>query len=190
MSVTEILTDEHRVIKRVLRCLKRMAEQCKAQGCLEADSAREMIDFFRHYADGWHHAKEESQLFPVMEARGIPREGGPIGVMIDEHEAGRERIRAMEAAIDGAAAEDAGAVREFCYQARVYIEMLRQHIEKEDHCLFPMADEALTGTDQQQLLESSAKADERNGGEAARARYLAIADTLAQRYGVSEVDPA
>ncbi len=62
--------------------------------------------------------------------------------------------------------------------------MLRQHIEKEDHCLFPMADEALTDSDQWQVLESSARADEENGGDAQHDKYLAMADRLADRYGV------
>ena len=189
MHLAEILTAEHRVIKQVLLCLKRMAEQCRTQGRLEAETAREAIDFFRNFADGWHHAKEESLLFPAMEARGIPREQGPIGVMIDEHAAGRTRICAMEEAIDGAAAGDARAVNEFCYQARVYIEMLRQHIEKEDHCLFAMADQALTEADQQRLLDSSAQADERNGGDVRRDKYLALADRLAERYGVQKNAP-
>ena len=185
MSVTEILSAEHQVIKQVLQCLKRMAEQCRAQGRLEAEPAREAIDFFRNFADLWHHAKEETQLFPIMESRGIAREQGPIGVMIDEHAAGRTRISAMEEAIDGAAAGDAKAVTEFCYQARVYIEMLRQHIEKEDHCLFPMADQALTESDQQQQLDAFAQADEKNGGDVKREMYLTLANRLAERYNVS-----
>lgn len=186
MSVTEILTAEHRVIKQALQCLKRMAEQCRAQGRLDAEPAREAIDFFRNFADGWHHAKEESELFPVMETRGIAREQGPIGVMIDEHATGRTRISEMEQAIDGAAAGDAKAVHEFCYQARVYIEMLRQHIEKEDHCLFPMADQVLTESDQQQQLDAFTQADERNGGDVRREMYRALADRLAERYGVQK----
>jgi hemerythrin-like domain-containing protein len=184
MTITEILIAEHRVIKRVLQCLKKIAERCRAEGRLDAESARDAIDFFRNFADGWHHAKEEAQLFPVMESRGIPREQGPIGVMMDEHVAGRERIAAMEQAIDGAAKGETEAVQEFCYHARVYIEMLRQHIEKEDHCLFPMADEALTDSDQWRVLESSARADEANGGDAQHDKYLVIADRLADRYGV------
>ena len=64
--------------------------------------------------------------------------------------------------------------------------MLRQHIEKEDHCLFPMADQALTESDQQQLLAASVQADQENGGDVTHGKYLAIADRLAERYGVQK----
>lgn len=180
MTLTEVLKAEHVVIKQVLRCLRRIAEQCRSQGRLDAQAARDAIDFFRNYADGWHHAKEEAELFPVMEAKGFSRDDGPTGVMIQEHETGRERIRGMEAEVDGAAAGDEEAVRQFCYHARVYIEMLRQHIEKEDGCLFPMADDAFNEEDQRQLMDVCAKIE----AEApdTEKKYRALADSLAERY--------
>ena len=180
MTLTDVLKDEHVVIKQVLRCLRKIAEQCRSQGQLDAQAARDAIDFFRNYADRWHHAKEEAELFPVMEAKGFSRDDGPTGVMIQEHETGRKRIRGMEAEIDGASAGDDDAVRQFCYHARVYIEMLRQHIEKEDHSLFPMADKAFDEEDQQRLMDACAKI-EAEAPETEK-KYRALADSLAERY--------
>jgi hemerythrin-like domain-containing protein len=37
----------------------------------------------------WHHGKEEEILFPLLEKKGIPADGGPLGVMLMEH--GRAR---------------------------------------------------------------------------------------------------
>ena len=180
MSLTDLLKAEHVVIKQVLRCLRKIAEQCRSQGRLDAQAAREAIDFFRNFADRWHHAKEEAELFPVMEAKGFSRDDGPTGVMIQEHETGRERIRDMEAVVDGAAAGDEQAVKQFCYHARVYVEMLRQHIEKEDNCLFPMADEAFDEEDQRQLMDVCARF-EAEAPETEK-KYRALADSLADRY--------
>ncbi|MGD0266766.1 MAG: hemerythrin domain-containing protein, partial [Candidatus Methylomirabilota bacterium] len=36
-----------------------------------------------------HHGKEENLLFKTMVDRGFPRQGGPIAVMLHEHETGR-----------------------------------------------------------------------------------------------------
>ena len=40
----------------------------------------------------------------MMEAKGFPREGGPTGVMLHEHELGRAHVRGMDEAIELAAA--------------------------------------------------------------------------------------
>ena len=114
MRATEILSQEHRVIEQVLSCLERMAQQCVVEGSLDGDSARRAIDFLRTFADQCHHGKEESHLFPALEAQGFSRDTGPTGVMLHEHEFGREHVGCMDRAIPAAAAGDqarAGAVR-------------------------------------------------------------------------------
>jgi len=49
--------------------------------------------------DRFHHAKEEVFLFPSLESHGMPREGGPTGVMFVEHEIGRQLVREMEGSV-------------------------------------------------------------------------------------------
>jgi hemerythrin-like domain-containing protein len=185
MRPTEILVAEHRVIEQVLSCLDRIAGECRKAGRLDADSARKALDFFRNFADRCHHGKEETHLFPAMEARGFPRQSGPTGVMLQEHEQGRAAIRGMAESVDGAARGDADAVERFVRSARGYVELLRQHIEKEDHCLFPMADDALTAADQKRLAEAFDAVETEHMGAGTHERYLALADELAAAYGVS-----
>lgn len=184
MRPTQILAAEHRVIEQVLSCLGAIAERCRKDGRLDADAARKALDFFRNFADRCHHGKEEAHLFPAIEARGLPRNQGPTGVMLHEHEQGREAIRSMAASIDGAAGGDSGAVDRFVRSARGYVELLRQHIEKEDHCLFPMADDALTDADQKDLGEAFESVETEHLGAGTHERYLALADELAEAYGV------
>jgi hemerythrin-like domain-containing protein len=75
------------------------------------DLFRQGVDFVRNFADRCHHAKEEENLFPRMEARGVPRDGGPIGVMLFEHEEGRAYVRAIAGAIDDYEADGIAAAR-------------------------------------------------------------------------------
>ena len=100
MRSTDILQNEHRVIEQVLGCLEKMAAQA-VEGKLDEPSAREALDFFQTFADGCHHHKEEDHLFPLMEAKGFPRHGGPTGVMLHEHEEGRRHVKAMRSALAG-----------------------------------------------------------------------------------------
>src|SRR5262245_28312717 len=126
MKATEILMDEHRVIEQVLCCLEKLARRSQIGGELDRTSAREALGFFRQFADHCHHGKEEGHLFPLLESRGLAREGGPTGVMLHEHEEGRRLIAAMAAAIERDSA------KEFAPPAQAYVRLLREHIQKED----------------------------------------------------------
>ena len=65
---TQILSDEHRIIERVLGAVEKLAEG--PVGALEP--WKKALDFIRNFADQCHHFKEEKVLFPAMEAHDIP----------------------------------------------------------------------------------------------------------------------
>ena len=184
MKPTDILSDEHRVIEQVLNCLEKMVQRCGQEGRLEKQPAKDAVAFFRNFADRCHHAKEETHLFPAMEAKGYPREGGPTGVMMHEHELARAHVRAMDQAIEAASAGNALALEQFGRHARDYIGLLREHIEKEDHCLYTMANQAFTEEDQQELLATFAKVETEELGTGTHEKYLQLANDLADRLGV------
>ena len=184
MKPTDILSDEHRVIEQVLDSLEKMAQQCTSLGTLDEQPARDAVAFLLNYADRFHHAKEEVYFFPAMEAKGFPRDGGPTGVMLQEHEIGRSRVRGMDEAIGAAAGGDEQALGLFVENARAYIELLRQHIHKEDHCLYSMANDAFSEADQRELLASFEKVRSEEIDEKTYRKYIQIASDLAKRYGV------
>jgi hemerythrin-like domain-containing protein len=184
MKPTEILSHEHRVIEQVLACLERMTQKFTAEGRLDPQPARDAVAFFRNFADRCHHGKEEAHLFPAMEGKGFSPDCGPTGVMRREHELGRLRVREMAAAIETAAAGDAAALRRFVENAQAYIGLLREHIQKEDHCLFPMANQALSDADQHDLLATFEKVEAEEMGAGTHETYVRIADALAEQYGV------
>ena len=148
-----VLKQEHQVILRVLVVLEKLTDRSE-NGTFEYSSLIQCIEFFELFADACHHAKEEKQLFPVLEERGVPREGGPIGVMLYEHGVARSLVGQMRDTLlrrgDGDDPELAGAFRQ---TARSYIHLLRQHIQKEDNILFEIGDQVMTEADQQMLDE-------------------------------------
>ena len=187
MSTTQILQDEHRIIEGVLDCLEKLAERCRAEGKLDADAGRDTIEFFRAFADRCHHCKEETHLFPMMEQRGFSADAGPTAVMRQEHEQGRQLVSAMADALDGASGGDAAACGRFLQAAHGFLNLLRQHIMKENQVLFPMAEQALTEADKTKLLAEFARVNDEEIGEAERQRLMQIAASLAERCGVAPV---
>ena len=151
---------------------------------VDVESARQTIDFFRNFADRCHHGKEEACLFPLLEQKGFSRDQGPTGAMLHEHEEGRRHVRVMDQAASAIAAGDSAATADFVSHARAFTQLLREHILKEDHCLFQMADRALSEQDQSRLLESFAHVEHEDMGPGTHEKYLNIAAELAKRYGV------
>lgn len=178
MRATDVLMEEHRVIEQVLSCLEKLADRCAAGEDLDGDSAREALDFFRHFADHCHHDKEEGHLFPLLEARGLVRDGGPTGVMLHEHDEGRRLIAALAAAVEE------NAPREFVRHARAYVGLLCDHIRKEDHCLFPMAAAIRSDAEAESLWRSFEHVESAEMGEGTHEYYLSVANALADRLGV------
>jgi len=187
MNPTEILMEEHRVIEQVLECLEKMVTQAIERNTLDPEPAGDAIAFFQGFADRCHHGKEEVHLFPLMEAKGFPREGGPTGQMRWEHEQGRSHVRGMHKAIEQASSGEAEALKTFVAHARSFITLLREHIQKEDHCLFPMAHQVLSEQDQRTLMERFERVESEEMGQGTHEKFHAIANRLANRYGVQRV---
>jgi hemerythrin-like domain-containing protein len=185
MKPTEVLKKEHRVIEQVLNCLEKMADGCEQEHRLVKAHARGAVDFFRNFADRCHHGKEEALLFPMLEAKGFSSDCGPTAVMRSEHDMGRVYVRAMDEAIAGAAAGQPEALEAFINNARGYLQLLRQHIQKEDNCLFPMADQALGDPEQRDLMDQFEKVEREEMGEGTHERFHEIANELAKAYGLS-----
>ena len=73
----------------------------------------------------------------------MPAEGGPIAVMLAEHDQGRAYTRGMVDAAQRLKQGDGDAAQQLVDNALGYAGLLRQHIQKEDQILFPMAVGAL-----------------------------------------------
>jgi hemerythrin-like domain-containing protein len=144
-------------------------------------AASKLIDFIRTFADGCHHAKEEDLLFVRLGERGFPTQGGPVAVMLHEHELGRAHVAAVADGLEAAAAGDEVAREAVAKHLAGYADLLRHHIFKEDNVLFPMADQALSTEDQVALAADFARVEHDEIGEGVHERYEALARELAGR---------
>jgi len=181
---TKVLSDEHRVIETVLTCIDTMARQAHATHVLDPDTADMALRFVVAYADRWHHQKEEGCLFPMLEQRGLPPHEGPVAVMLQEHELGRGHVKAMREAVAKVRAGESAAAMAFAVDAQAYVALLRDHIAKEDSCLWPMALEVLSSHDRAKLLQDYERAEaeipEAESGKA----MVALAAEIAKRCGI------
>jgi hemerythrin-like domain-containing protein len=173
----DVLMSEHRTIERVLDAVEtRLADS--ASGHFPYEFMTQALDFFRNFADGCHHAKEEELLFPRLEERGIPRENGPIGCILKEHVQGRDYLAVVRANLEAARDGSPEAVTAVYSAATGYIGMLRRHIYKEDNVLFQMAIRALSPDDVTELSAGFVEPANPRLSPETRERYARLADTL------------
>lgn len=153
MRPTEELVAEHRGIERMLAVLDAVSGRLEAGEAVDAGHLEQMLEFIRVFADRCHHAKEEDLLFVAMQKAGVPARGGPIAVMLADHEEGRGHVRGMAEGITAYRRGEEGAARRIAEHARGYAQLLRGHIAKEDGVLYPLADRVLTQEQQHELEE-------------------------------------
>lgn len=179
---SEVLKNEHRIIERVLRILDVLIVRSEQGEGFELESLKQCVEFFRLFADACHHAKEEDLLFPVLEDRGLPREGGPIGVMLYEHRQARMLTKEMAEALGEVEDGDTAGEARFRDAARQYLSLLVNHIHKEDNILFNMGDQVMNQTDQDSLCKQFCEVGCRTFGGKRREQLESIADELEERW--------
>jgi hemerythrin-like domain-containing protein len=140
---TGMLRDEHQRILKVADVLQEVLAHEPDPCAFDFDAIEDCISFIRLYADALHHGKEEDLLFTELEQLGMPRQSGPIAVMLYEHEQGRAYVRAMSDALPGTRAGDEQARNRLVNAGLGYVELIRGHILKEDNILFEMADQVV-----------------------------------------------
>jgi hemerythrin-like domain-containing protein len=130
MKSTERLKAEHGLIERGLALLERAVARLEA-----------------------------GQPLPVLKRRGIPEQGGPIGVMLHEHVLGRDCVGRMREASEAQPFD----ARTFADAARQYIPLLRQHIFEENNVLFHMAERVMSEADDADVTGRFSQVEQERG---------------------------
>ncbi len=171
------LRHEHEGILAGLDILGKMVGRLKRQDLSAVPDLKEMIGFFRLFADQCHHGKEENLYFPVLEEFGIQNKNGPIGQMLLEHAEGRKLINSMSAALEGPFQSSV-----FIEAADRYVALLRAHIGKENNILFPLGDQQVPSARQNELLERFERFEEEVMGQGTHERLHALLDRFEEKY--------
>ena len=179
---TELLKEDHRVIERMLKVLTAASDRLDKGQEVDVSVFERSLEFIRQFADYTHHGKEEDILFNAIEAAGIPKDGGPVGVMLEEHDEGRKGVQKMAQGREKFKAGDKSAAPQIVRGARDYVYVLRNHIPKEDDILYPLADEVVNAKVHGEMLERFEAVERERLGEK-RQYYLNMVDDFERDLG-------
>jgi len=181
MKATDTLKHEHVVIGRALKVLAALAARIETGDVPPEQDVGGLLAFFTDFADGCHHVKEETILFPALETAGLSRGRGPLAAMLDQHERGRRLVAALRAAAPALARDDAARGR-FAAAARDYVSLLEQHITIENEVLFPGADRMLAADRDAEISAAFDRHEEVEMGPDVHRRFHRMLDELGARY--------
>jgi len=173
----DYLITEHELIERSMAVLKKCLENFDA-AIKKPFQMQRALDFLLVFGDKMHNTKEEDVLFPLMIERGLPAEGGPIGVMLMEHESERTLLQKMLAQIPGLAQVSEQVRSDFRQQGLDYLKIRAEHIWKENDILYPMGRKVLTEVDNDHLLGEFNKIDRQTYGPQARDHYKKMVEEV------------
>lgn len=177
-TATGILRDEHKAILKMLDATEETARRLQQRKDVAPEVLSGLLEFLRIFADRCHHGKEEDCLFPLLEEKGMPRDAGPIGVMLHEHDLGRGLIREMVESSEAFAAGRQEAGLRWADAALNYVVLLRAHIDKENDILFVMADGMLSESEQASLVKAFEKVEIGKMGAGTHERLHGLMDKL------------
>lgn len=180
------LENEHEAIRTMLRVIGAVCEKLEEEKDVRPEDLEQMADFIKVFADTCHHHKEEKLLFPKMAESGIPVEGGPLGVMLYEHDLGRDFANGMREGITRY--RDQGDPTDFIDNARNYAALLDSHIEKENSILYPMAASSISEDEFEAMLKEFDKVESEHVGEGKHDEFHALLNRLSGEYLGSEED--
>ncbi len=148
------LRSDHEIVRGVLNNLE---GYLKKIGASSSDSLRKnlinQLNEITAFIDKdleIHFKKEEEALFPVL-GNYIGLETGPIHVMLIEHKHSRELSKDFKKSIKDYQA--GGNYKTVVSAGGSFASLLSEHIDKEDHILFNMADMHLTADEKEGIME-------------------------------------
>ena len=141
---TASLRRDHDLIEKAIKAMEATIQLLNDGRQIPESILNQVIDFSKNFTDVCHHSKEENVLFPALEQAGMPKNMGPIAMMLMDHERSREIGSHMEES----AKEYLGSQNptNLISYMKQYVEHVTEHLWKENNRLFMMAEARLQYT--------------------------------------------
>lgn len=163
MSVLDTLVNEHRLIRRYLDNASVAIELMEENKLPPKEFFEAGLEFSKQFCDKYHHIKEEYEMFMALAQKKEGEIDAQIAFLRDQHEHARNYTAEISNSLEGYGKGDSfhiGNIREFLEK---YVQLLRDHIHKEDHEFYPLALKTFSSPELEQLSENFTKSDEKFG---------------------------
>jgi uncharacterized protein len=179
----ELLKQDHEITERVFAAMEALLASPAGPTSGQVAS---LLQYLRGYVDQCHNMKEERFLFPTIQRRGIPRDGGPLAVMLAEHEQARAILARLAPLAEAFVAGDRAALPGLRAAFAEYAGLCKDHFWKENDILYPLALQVLDATDNAAVVAGIDEV-EAEAGPQTRQRFYRLAEELVQAAGLADL---
>lgn len=175
-EVMRALRQEHANIKKLLGVLERQLAVFESAGRPDYDIVEGVADYFLSYPDLYHHPKEDLVYRRLLERD--PASAQDFGDLQAEHEQIAARTREFAAGVRDVLEEATVPRESFGHWARRFVDMQRQHMQREETVFFPAAEKALTADDWAELEARMTDREDPLFGAGVGERYESLRDDI------------
>jgi hemerythrin-like domain-containing protein len=156
----EILINEHRLIERFIKIVKKETENIIETQKVKSNFIVIAVDFFRTYADRYHHGKEEGILFQGLSQKKLSESDKKIMLELTmEHAYARRTVKNLEGSKELYLAGNFDALKDILILLKALVELYPAHIEKEDKHFFLPSMEYFSLQEQAEMLSAFVEFD-------------------------------
>lgn len=145
----DLLMNDHSKIERALIMIERQLERSDG---FDTAITGALLEFLFEFGERYHNQKEEQSLFPLLGSRGLPTHGGPIAVMLSEHELERNYLLKLLRETQAIKDKTSSITASYRETLQSYIALTKDHIWKENDILYPMGRRVVSEADNTFLL--------------------------------------
>jgi hemerythrin-like domain-containing protein len=156
MLPVDTLINEHTLIIRFVRLIRKEAEQIAQTRIVKPNAINQVIGFLRVYAERYHLGKEEGILFRELSQKKLSEEDQiTMHELVMEHALGRKTLRSLENAQEVFIAGKTEALEDILQLLSTLVELYLKHIEKENKQFFYQSMKYFTQEEQDDMVKRS-----------------------------------
>lgn len=155
MLPVEILITEHRLIEKMVTFIGEKIKTMAESRQIDSNFIVLAVDFFRTYADRYHHGKEEGILFKELSTRKLSEEDYKLMFeLIMEHALARKTVTSLVTCNNDYLSGKTQAITDILAKLKVLVDLYPRHIQKEDQHFFYPVMKYFTAEEQGKMLEA------------------------------------
>jgi hemerythrin-like domain-containing protein len=163
MTALDSLKEDHKLIRRYLDNLLLAHDFLVDREEVPTSVFDKTLEFSKQFMNKYHHYREEYILFLKL----AEKKGGSIDPQIvslrDQHERSRNLVSQIKEALKGYKNNDEVGVSRLVENVGYYVSLERQHVNRENHVFYPMAEEAFSDAEMKEFDAEFAKIEEKQG---------------------------
>jgi hemerythrin-like domain-containing protein len=153
MLPVDILVNEHKLILQAVEGFKKETQKIYSNNNFDSGIITIAVDFFRIYADRFHHGKEEGILFSQLSQKQMRETDKKIMTeLMAEHAIARRTVNALENAKQQYVPGKTDNLDKLLDSLNALTKLYPTHIEKEDKHFFYPSMEYFTEIEQNQMM--------------------------------------